>query len=198
MITAYNKVTKLLTSVEHSYLLKPASDWVINPLISDLHELQTTPTDLWVYEEDTTVLRVMTPTEQETDPTRVQHAKDMQLQLISSDCQRNIVAGFPSSALGTEHWYDAETTDQMNMISAIAVAASTPENPNGLPTFYPCREMPDHPKEFEVHSYAQLRKVASDGGEYRNKLLQKYAFLKYQIQQATTVSQIKSIVWSAA
>ena len=37
-----------------------------------------------------------------------------------------IIAGFESTALGTPHWYDSETEDQLNLIGAVTTGVTMP------------------------------------------------------------------------
>jgi hypothetical protein len=42
---------------------------------------------------------------------------------FSENARADIVAGFASPALGYQHWYDAESEDQLNLIGAVATAS---------------------------------------------------------------------------
>lgn len=196
MITAYYKPHRQLTQVEHSFMLKPASDWAINPIINDYATLIKTPSEQWYYDETTTELRVLTPQELDTLPDRVANAKIQKLSELTSGCSKAITSGFSSMAQGTLHWYDATEVDQINLISSIASAAPTPVNPDGLTQFYPCRDDASGLKEFHSHTYKQLLQVAADGGKSRILYLQRLAYKKIELEQAQTVTQINNITWN--
>lgn len=196
MITAYNHVHKQITSVEHSFMLKPAGDWIINPLIQNRALLDSTPTEFWVYEPDTTVLRVMTEEERETDPVRLELAKKQKIAQMSGACEIDITKGFHSSALGSPHWYDCSAYDQLNLISSIAITAPSVENPEGTTTFYAARESTvDDDKEYRAHTYAQLKQVATDQAKSRIEHLQRFARIKMNIMSLTRVSQVLAVEW---
>jgi len=199
MITAYNKKSKQLTQVEHSFSLKPAADWVVNPLIEDYDQLIHSPSDTWFYDEATTVLRVLTADEMNVDPVRVAFAKKEQIGKMSNLCEKEITKGFSSMALGSIHWYDASPLDQLNLISSITLTMPTAENPLGTSIFYACRDNTnDDTKEYQSHTYAQLQKIMSDSSVSRLTFLQKFSALRQRIITATTVEEVRAITWESA
>ena len=195
MITAYNTVTKQLTSVEHSFMLKPAHEWVMNPLIANRAELDATPSEFWVYDPDTTVLRVMTEDERDTDANRLADAKSQKIAELSTLCELDIIAGFESSALGSAHWYDCAAYDQLNLISSIAITSPSVENPDGTAIFYACRATKGASKEYQAHTYTQLRQVAVDQAKNRLLYLQRFAKIKQDVLVKTRVSEVFAIQW---
>lgn len=198
MIIAYNKKSKQITHVEHSFSLKPAEDWVINPLIENYDQLIHSPSDTWFYNEDTTVLRVLSPAELNVDPVRVAFAKKEQIGKLSNLCEQEIIKGFSSTALGSIHWYDASPVDQLNLISAITLTSPTLENPQGTSIFYSCRDSTDDDvKEYQSHTYAQLQKIMSDSSVARLTFLQKFSALRQKIMVSNTVNEIRNITWES-
>ena len=195
MITAFNKVHKQITSVEHAFMLKPASEWVINPIIPNRSELDVTPTEYWIYEEDTTILRVMTDAERDTDANRVLVAKKQKIAELSGACEHDITRGFLSSALGVPHWYDSSAYDQLNLVSSLSITAPTIENPEGTSIFYACRANLGEDKEYVAHTYMQLKQVASDQAKTRIEHLQIFARVKAEVLESTCVSQVQAIKW---
>lgn len=196
MITAYNKLLRQLTHVEHSHSLKPASTWAINPIIEDEVALLAAPTDTWTYDEETTILRVSTPEELDVDPVRVETAKASQCAAMRAACEAEILAGFTSDALGMQMFYDGSVEDQLNLSSAILQASPQPGVPLGFSTFFGLRQSKDSPKSFKTHTFAQLRKVSIDGSNFRTLLLQRLNVRKAAIAACTRVSEVLTITWS--
>lgn len=198
MITAYNKKTQQLTQVEHTYLLKPAADWIVGPLISNMQELINTPTDRWIYEEDTTVLRIMTDEEYDLDTNRVQSFKRQQMGAMSNACQKDIITGYVSTTLGQPHWYDGSITDQLNLIGALTASAPSTGAPNGTSMYLACRDStPDTPKEYLPHTPAQIRQVLNDGVAARSTILQKFNQKCMEIDNCLRVSDVLAVTWSS-
>jgi hypothetical protein len=195
MITAYNTVLKQLTSVEHSFMLKPSHQWVLNPLIQNRAELDATPTEFWVYDPETTILRVMTEEERDTNEDRIARAKSQKIAELSTLCEMDITAGFESSALGTVHWYDCAAYDQLNLISSMAITSTSTENPEGTSIFYACREGKGMPKEYQAHTYAQLKQVTTDQAKSRLEHLQRFARIKQEVLAMTRVSEVVAVEW---
>lgn len=196
MIIAYNLKSKQLTQVEHSHLLKPLGDWAINPLVENYEQLIHSPSDTWSYDPETSVLRVLTAEELNLDPVRVAFAKKEQIGMLSTKCEQEIIKGFSSMALGSIHWYDASSVDQLNLISSITLTGPTAENPLGTSIFYACRDNTnDDIKEYQSHTYAQLQQIMKDSSVSRLVFLQKFSALRQQIMNMTTVTDVKSIKW---
>jgi len=196
MITAFNKKSKQLTQVEHSFSLKPPNEWIINPIIENYEQLIHSPTDTWSYDPETSILRVLTAEELNVDPVRVAFAKKEQIGMLSTKCEQEIIKGFSSTALGSIHWYDASSVDQLNLISSITLTGPTAENPLGTSIFYACRDNTNNDiKEYQSHTYAQLQQIIKDSSVSRLVFLQKFSALRQQIMNKTTVSDVKSIKW---
>ncbi len=198
MITAYNLVNKQLTAVEHSFMLKPSSDWIVNPIIPDRHALDSTPTEFWVYESESTILRVMTAEERDTDPGRVERAKKQKIAEISALCEAEITDGFFSSALGDPHWYDCSAYDQLNLMSSLSITAPTVEYPDGTSTFYACRLPREEAKEYVVHTHSQLKQVAADQARNRLTHLQRFSSTRLEVMNLTRVSEIQAVEWEVS
>lgn len=195
MITAYNIVHKQLTSVEHSFMLKPSHEWVLNPLIQNRAELDATSTEFWIYDPETTILRVMTDEERDVDADRLARAKIQKVSELSTLCEMDITSGFESAALGTLHWYDCSAYDQLNLISSMAITSPSTENPEGTSIFYACREAKGSPKEYQAHTYAQLKQVTTDQAKSRLEHLQRFARIKQEVLAKTRVSEVVAVEW---
>lgn len=52
-------------------------------------------------------------------PSTVEEAQAQQIGRLSESCRAQIVSGFASSALGTEHHYPAQPTDQINLAGSV-------------------------------------------------------------------------------
>lgn len=116
-------------------------------------------------------------------------AKSSKLIELEQACENQIISGFASSALGTEHWYKSELTDQMNLIGAASIGADFPyksgvKNANGIITY-----------DWMIHTAAQIKQVMSDGAAYKLQLLQKLTMLKANAEAAIDQSALDAVVW---
>lgn len=114
---------------------------------------------------------------------------------LSNSCEKAIIGGFISNALGDEHLYDSEEVDQINLIGAVASTGPTPEFPNGYSIYYATRDISTNIKSYIEHSYAQLRKVMDDGAQFKLNHLQRFHLLRTQVEVAVDEEQINAIIW---
>jgi len=118
--------------------------------------------------------------------------KDKQTLKINSSCKSAIVSGFPSSALGSEHIYQSEETDQLNLIGVVL---------DGTDASFKCGivEIIDDKEittwSWKAHTIEQLKTVFSDGKKRKEELLLQANTLKVQIENATTKEAVEAIVW---
>jgi len=108
---------------------------------------------------------------------------------INSACAKAITSGFTSSALGTQHTYQSEQTDQLNLIGVVAA---------GTDDYFKCGVADTNGNitwNYELHTIAQLQQVLVDGKTHKQDLLQKANTLKTQVANATTVKDVEAIVW---
>lgn len=116
----------------------------------------------------------------------LENAKTAQIVAITQSCAGAIVSGFSSSALGTAHTYPSQPNDQTNLIGAVA---------GGLATInFWCADS-TLAWSFASHTAAQIKQVLADGGTQRMADSTKLAGLVAQVQTATTVAAVQSIVW---
>lgn len=117
-------------------------------------------------------------------------AKAAQIALLNGACQRQIIAGFSSSALGTARTYPSADADQRNLLSAVtasqgqAAAWATPIWCANAGTW-----------SFASHTAAQVQQVNADWLAFRVAAQQKYANLIAQVNAATTVAAVQAITW---
>jgi hypothetical protein len=140
------------------------------------------------------------PTKVDMDILIFQNYKDTKITSLSDDCQNAITCGFISNALGSPHLYDSAEVDQLNLIGAVANVSPTIANPTGSSVYYATREVINGvtlPKEYDLHTYDQLRKVMSDGADYKLALLINFNIKRYYVTIATTIEQIDAITWSS-
>lgn len=154
----------------------PIRKWVIVDIFSD-------------YTDDAGA--VITKAEQEAKYLNEQLKVQKEAKIVELDnlCEKQIIGGFVSNALGTPHWYKSELTDQLNLIGAVATNADTHfkagvEDSNGVITW-----------SWELHTAGKLKTVLDDGAMVKLQLLQKLTLLKAQIAGATTSAEVDAIVW---
>lgn len=108
---------------------------------------------------------------------------------VNTACEKEIISGFKSDALGTEHNYQSEQIDQLNLIGVVTA---------GQDDYFKCGvEDADGNVvwNYEMHTIAQLQKVLQDGKAVAQVLLQKAKTLKVQVANATTIDEVNAIQW---
>lgn len=114
---------------------------------------------------------------------------------LSSNCEKAIIGGFTSNALGAEYLYDSEEVDQINLIGAVTSTAPTAAEPNGYSSYYACRDISTGVKSYIEHTHFVLRQVMADGALFKLNLLQRFHMLRTQVETATNEEQVNAIVW---
>ena len=91
---------------------------------------------------------------------------------LSTACEVAIESGFISEALGTEHTYQSERDDQLNLIGASAAGVDMP---------YKCADV-NSAWAYRQHTAAQLKQVLADGAAVKLSHLQKFGQLRDQVE----------------
>lgn len=110
--------------------------------------------------------------------------------VINAACSIAIAAGFESSALGSPHYYDCATHDQINILGLVATGIDYP---------YPCRDAAGVKAE-RAHTAAQLKQVFSAGLAHICANTSHARALKSQLDAlaadpATTPADIDAVTW---
>lgn len=124
----------------------------------------------------------------------VAQAQATQSAALSASCASAIVSGFSSSALGSAHTYPSQPNDQSNLIGA-ATASQSPTLPAGWTCNFWCADSTGA-WALRAHTAAQIQQVLADGVAAREALSTKLAALVAQVEAATTVAAVQSIVWA--
>ena len=119
--------------------------------------------------------------------------KTKKIQELSDTCERAIISGFESSAVGEPHIYDSEAVDQINLIGAVMSTAPTPAEPMGYSIYYACRDVASGVKEYHEHTHFQLRQVLADGAQVKLTQLQTFHMKRLAVMTATSVYQVEAI-----
>lgn len=117
-------------------------------------------------------------------------AQSAQVAKMGAACRAAILAGFASSALGTEHSHPSQDADQRNLQSAVSAsigAAATWTTPIW------CASAGSW--SLVSHSAAQVQQVNADWLAFRVAAQQKYANLIAKINAATSVTAVQAITW---
>ena len=126
-----------------------------------------------------------------------------QVAAISMACQSQIVGGFSSSALGSDHTYPSGAIDQANM-NANVVSSLLPNLPANWTTQQVCANS-NGVWAYRAHTAAQIRQVGDDGKAAILACLLKNDSLRSQINaiadpnptnpSAQTIAAIAAITW---
>ncbi|AZV46846.1 hypothetical protein C3L23_06040 [Nautilia sp. PV-1] len=116
--------------------------------------------------------------------------KDEKIKEINNIAQEKIVSGFISSALGSEHLYQSEPTDQINLLGVVQDANLTGDN-----QFFKCSPDNGQTWEYKEHTPEQITQVLKDGKTIKSAILEKANELKLQVNNATTIDEINAVTW---
>jgi len=105
---------------------------------------------------------------------------------INTSCKNEIISGFISSALGVEHFYESEETDQLNLVGAVSSGIAQP---------FKCSGDNGQTWGYEIHTADQLKQLLQDGAVVKATHLQKANQLKDEIAGAATLEQLEAIAW---
>lgn len=140
------------------------------------------------------------PTQMELDLEYYRYVKDKKVTQLSADCEIKISQyGFISDALGQDYLYDSQLYDQINLLGSLLGSQPSELNPSGTSSPYAVREPANvnggirGPKEYKMHTYAQLVNVIEDGKNFKLGILIKFNSLRDYLNQNTlTLEQIES------
>lgn len=124
-------------------------------------------------------------------------AKEIRTAEISDDCEKHIMSGFESDALGAPHIYDSEFVDQINLVGALITVMPYDGDTEGYTIYYACRDVNTGVKDYHVHTYHNLRKVIFDGSQFKLTNLQIFHFKRVMISMCETLEEIDAITWTS-
>lgn len=137
------------------------------------------------------------PTQNELDTALLSNVQTNQIEAMSQQCAKMITSGFSSAALGSDHWYDSEEVDQLNLIGATTTTSPSIQDPNGTSIYYACRQLSNGQKTYTLHTHEQLRQVLSDGAIFKLAMLQKFFTKKQYILGLTSIAAIENVSWDS-
>lgn len=118
---------------------------------------------------------------------------------LSKASRGAIIAGFSSSALESEHHYDGEEVDQLNLVGSFSASSPTPSNPDGYSLPFAVREVVNQvigPKQYKLHTHAQLKIVILDGAQFKLSKLQRFNDMRdYVNNTVLTIEKIAAVNW---
>ncbi|EKR89680.1 hypothetical protein LEP1GSC163_0139 [Leptospira santarosai str. CBC379] len=106
---------------------------------------------------------------------------------VNSICSMKIVSGFESDALGSAHYYDSSTYDQLNLIELVILNSTVKQKCVGV------QDGATKEKTFQEHTAEQIRQVLADGAVLKSFYQQRAAALKKEISNARSLSELEQI-----
>lgn len=104
----------------------------------------------------------------------IENAKIFKIKELNDLCESNIVAGFTSTALGTEHTYQSDRDDQINLMGMVI---------DNIDSVFKCLDnLAGNTWAYRVHTAAQLAAVLSDGKAMKLTYLQTFNDQQVQVQ----------------
>lgn len=123
--------------------------------------------------------------------------KTSKLSSINTSCEAAIVGGFTSSALDSEHVYQSDRDDQINLMGLVTAGADDLLK-CGVSTIVIEEDETETETiiwDWKPHTVAQLKAVFDDGATFKKQQLIKANTLKAQIRSATTLEELETIEW---
>ncbi len=121
-------------------------------------------------------------------PAQLQTRYREQVETINAVCEREILGGFVSAALGEQHHYDSAFADQLNLTSQLQLGAAGS---------LACRDMAGV-KAYRAHTIKQLKAAGADFNSHRLARLQKALSLKQRLADALAAEDLAALeaaVW---
>lgn len=123
----------------------------------------------------------------------LEQIKTSKLLSINTECNKAIVSGFKSSALGSDYFYYSTIEEQSTLTSLITL---------GIDSNFKCQKI-NVVENVEVkgnrvqvpHTLAQLKQVLADGAIHIKTQIDRKDLLEIQINAVTTVEELDGIVW---
>jgi hypothetical protein len=140
------------------------------------------------------------PSEAELMVAHLNDHKEAKIVELSDDCAKDIISGFVSTALGTEHIYDSEAVDQLNIVGSYIATTPDNVNPEGSQTYHATRPIINgvpQLKEYKLHDNYQMKKVLLDGVAFKLAKLKRFNAMRNDIlvNTARTDEEIAAITW---
>lgn len=112
--------------------------------------------------------------------------KQAKISEINSKAKQEIISGFISDALGTQHLYQSKEVDQLNLIGLVSA---------GQDDYFKCSADGGSTWKYKLHTIDQLKQVLADGKKKKLEILMKASQLKEQVKNATTKEEVEAIIW---
>lgn len=110
--------------------------------------------------------------------------REVKIQALDELCEKEIVSGFASLALGSEHIYPSKITDQLNLFAAKDL---------GTEVEFACSLNGEWEKR--LHTAAQLNHAYMDGLTFKISVIKKKDELVALAKAAITLEELEAIVW---
>lgn len=121
-------------------------------------------------------------------------ARQRRVAELSTACERAIIGGFTSSALGQLHTYPSNLKDQLNLMGSVtdSIVPGLPEN---WQTPFWVRDASDS-WSWKMHTAAQIQQAGRDGKKHVVQAQTALANLTALVLAAETQEAVAAIVWS--
>jgi len=126
----------------------------------------------------------------------IEDVKAERIQALSTECERAIVSGYTSSALGEPHSYPCAIKDQINMSGSV-LDSLMPGLPSDWNTPFWCAPAGGE-WSYRPHTAAEIQQAGRDGKAHVISCQQKLKDLSAAVAQAATADAVAAIAWAAA
>lgn len=127
----------------------------------------------------------------ENPPLTLEERRVQKLQELSGSASQEIQGGFISNALGSDHHYNAQVDNQVNLIGAVTAVSLTGGSIN-----YTCTEVATNIKSQKSHTQAQIEAVYQTGVQTKQAVIAYFHSLRNQVDAATDIPQVDAVVWA--
>jgi hypothetical protein len=140
------------------------------------------------------------PSKAELDAQIFKDIQSAAITALSITCETTIMAGFTSSALGSEYNYASTTLDQINLIGSVIASQVNAFAPQGTSVYYKCAPVVNGVVGtfgYQLHSPNQMLGVFMSGVMYKQQMLGHYQQKLTLVNAAKTQAEVSAITWTS-
>lgn len=124
---------------------------------------------------------------------KLKEVKEKKIDDINKSCDKAIVSGFTSEALGSKHFYYSTLEEQSTLNSLINLGVDNQFKAQKI-TLVDQVETKENRIAYS-HTIQQLRSILADGFTHIASQVAKKDILETQINNATTIDEVEAISW---
>lgn len=136
----------------------------------------------------------LVPAELPAPAPMLEQAQTLKTAELSAACQADIYSGFHSTALGADHLYPFNVTDQRNLSDSV-LASTLPGRGTDWTTPFWCADSAGV-WAMRLHTATQIQQVGDDAMARKLACMTQNDTLSGQVMAATTIEAVEAIAWA--